>query len=63
MLDKQLNDLYNWKLELTNNRTTEKQKLTNHERKMKEHLVSKEGQLEENIQTAWCLKNWTFEKF
>ena len=30
MLDKQLKDQYNWKLELTNNRTIEKQKLTNH---------------------------------
>ena len=34
MLDKQLKDQYNWKLELTNNRTIEKQKLTNRERKM-----------------------------
>ena len=56
MLDKLLKDWYNWKLELTNNRTIEKQKLTNHERKIKEHLVSKEGKLEENIHTARCLK-------
>ena len=32
MLDKQLKDKYNRKLELTNNRTIEKQKLTNHVR-------------------------------
>ena len=51
MLDKQLKNWYNWKLELTNNRTIEKQKLTNHERKMDEQLVSKEGKLEENIYT------------
>ena len=54
MLDKQLKDQYNWKLELT--RAIEKQKLTNKERKMNEHLVSKEGKLEENIHTARCLK-------
>ena len=56
MLDKQLKDWYNWKLELTNNRAIEKQKLTNHERKMNEHLVFKEGKLEENIHTARCLQ-------
>ena len=56
MLDKQLKDQYYWKLELTNNRTIEKQKLTNQERKMNGHLVSKEGKLEENIHTARCLK-------
>ena len=65
MLDKQLKDQYNWKLELTSNRTIEKQKLTNHERKMNEHLVSKgkDRKLEENIHTAQCLKYWTFKKF
>ena len=56
MLDKQLKDWYNWKLELTNNRAIEKQKLTYHERKMNEHLVSKEGKLEKNIHTARCLQ-------
>ena len=51
MLDKQLKDQYNWKLELTNSRAIEKQKLTNHERKMNKPLVSK-GKLKENIHTA-----------
>ena len=63
MLDKQLKDQYNWKLELTDNRTIEKRKLNNHERKMNEHLVSKEGKLEANIHTARCLKYRTLKIF